>query len=58
MAIPINLYKILSERYPKTIGPYVVSQSILDNKIIGSNFGQAMMNYIGNIPTPSKNNNY
>lgn len=58
MAIPIGLHKILSERYPKTAGPYVVSQSILDNKIIGSNFGQAMMNYIGNIPTPSKDNNY
>ena len=57
MARPIGLYKILSERYPITAGPYVVSQSILDNKIIGSNFGQAMMKYIGNIPTLSKDNN-
>lgn len=54
----IGLKKILSERYPKKAGPYVISQSLLDNKLIGSKFGQIMKDYIGNIPEPSSINNY
>lgn len=47
----INLKNILGKKYPKTAGIYVVSQSILDDKLVGSKFGYEMMKYIGNVPS-------
>lgn len=51
-----QLKTALLARYPRTAGPYVVSQSILDNQLVGTTFGQAMLDYIGNVPRPTKAN--
>lgn len=46
-----GLKTTLELRYPKQVGVYVVSQSVLDNDWGGSNFAQAMSNYISGIPS-------
>lgn len=44
-----GLKKMLSLKYPKHTGIYVVSQSVLDNKWGGGPFAQAMADYINGI---------